>query len=219
MSQIRLDAISANEKQADIALYQSIVGSPILMWAALGTRPHIAYAVATLSRYTTKTYTTHMTAAKRVLQYLKGTSQAKMHFPSRGSESTSAIAGYTDSDWANDRGDRKSQGGYVFHARFRGNPRSRSISPYPPPKPNISLARRLLGSLGGSRSSIKMLPANLRIQYRYSRIRTVHCRTFEPESLVLNPSISTFSSTTVESFRIPEWFSFPTFPYTRILRI
>ena len=84
---IRLDAIPANEKQADIALYQSIVGS--LMWAALGTRPDIAYAVAALSRYTTNPYMTHMTAAKRVLRYLKGTSEAKIHFPSRGS--TSAI--------------------------------------------------------------------------------------------------------------------------------
>jgi len=110
----RLDAIPANEKRADIALYQSIVGS--LMWAALGTRPDIAYAVAALSRCTTNPYTTHMTAAKRVLRYSKGTSQAKIHSPSRGSESTSAIAGYADSDWANDRGDRKSQGGYVFHA-------------------------------------------------------------------------------------------------------
>jgi len=93
-------------------------------------------------------------------------------------------------------------------AQFRGNPRSRSISPYPPPKPNISLARRLLGSPDGSHSSIKMLPANLRIQYRYSPIRTAHCRTFGPGSLVLNPSISAFSSTTVESFRLPEWVSF-----------
>jgi len=46
-------------------------------------------------------------AAKRVLRYLKGTSQAKIRSPSRGSEPTSAIAGYTDSDWANDRVSRR----------------------------------------------------------------------------------------------------------------
>jgi hypothetical protein len=62
-----------------------------------------------------------MTAAKRVLRYLKKTADTKLVFPGpgRASDSGSAsnstvLVGYTDSDWASDRGDRKSQGGYIF---------------------------------------------------------------------------------------------------------
>jgi hypothetical protein len=108
-----LDNIPATEREADSALYQSIVGS--IMYAALGTRPDIAYAVSVLSRYNSKPYTSHLTAAKRVLRYLKGTADAKLVFPGRASADTPVLIGYTDSDYAMDRADRKSQGGYIFH--------------------------------------------------------------------------------------------------------
>jgi len=65
----RLDAIPEGEPEADPELYRSIVGS--LGYAVQGTRPDLAYAVAALSRYSSKPYATHMTAAKRVLRYLK----------------------------------------------------------------------------------------------------------------------------------------------------
>ena len=55
----------------DITDYRAVVGSP--MYAALATRPDISYAVAALSRYTSRPFTSHMTAAKSVLQYLKST--------------------------------------------------------------------------------------------------------------------------------------------------
>jgi ribonuclease HI len=86
------------------------------MYAALGTRPDIAFAVATPSRYNARPYTTHMTAAKRVLRYLKGTATAKLVFPGNVPPCDQALVGYTDSDWAGDKVDYKSQGGYVFQA-------------------------------------------------------------------------------------------------------
>jgi len=108
----RLDNVSNNaDAEADQALYQSIVGS--LMYAAQATRPDIAFAVAALSRYLLKPYKTHMTAAKRVLRYLKYTADAKLVFPGPGG-SSEGLVGYTDSDWAGDKHDRKSQGGYIF---------------------------------------------------------------------------------------------------------
>jgi len=55
----------------DITDYQAVMGS--LMYAALATRPDISYAVAAHSRYNSRLFTSHMTAAKRVLQYLKST--------------------------------------------------------------------------------------------------------------------------------------------------
>jgi len=108
----RLDNMSNNaDTEADQAQYQSIVGS--LMYAAQATRPDIAFPVAALSRYLLKPYKTHMTAAKRVLRYLKSTADVKLIFSCPGA-SSEGLVGYTDSDWAGDRHDRKSQGGYLF---------------------------------------------------------------------------------------------------------
>jgi hypothetical protein len=70
---VKLDRADEREEEnaADAAKYQAIVGS--LMYAALGTRPDIAYAVAALCRYNARLLSTHMTAAIRVLRYLKTT--------------------------------------------------------------------------------------------------------------------------------------------------
>jgi hypothetical protein len=86
-----LDNIPATEREADSALYLSIVGS--IMYAALGTRPDIAYAVSVLSRYNSKPYTSQLTAAKRVLRYLKGTADAKLVFPGRASADIPVLIG------------------------------------------------------------------------------------------------------------------------------
>jgi len=111
----RLDIEMSKDREADAAVYQSITGS--LMYAATSTRPDIAYAVAALCRYNSKPYVTHMTAAKCVLRYLKGTADIGLVFPgSSASSSTRVLHGYTDSDFAGDRADRKSQGGYFFRA-------------------------------------------------------------------------------------------------------
>jgi hypothetical protein len=104
-------AEDAEDADADQILYQSIVGS--LLYAAQATQPDIVFAVAALSRYLLKPYKTHMTAAKRVLRYLKYTADAKLVFSGPGG-SSERLVGYTDSDWAGDKYDRKSQGGYIF---------------------------------------------------------------------------------------------------------
>ena len=61
-----------NDQLVDSKFYQRIVGS--LMYAMLGTRPDIAYAVSQLSQFNAVPNSTHLAAAKRVLRYLKGTS-------------------------------------------------------------------------------------------------------------------------------------------------
>ena len=45
--------------------YQSILGS--LMYLAIGTRPHISYAVSMLSKFSTNPSTIHLAAVKRLL--------------------------------------------------------------------------------------------------------------------------------------------------------
>jgi hypothetical protein len=98
----------------DITDYQAVVGS--LKYAALATQPDISYAVAALSRYNSRPFTSHMTAAKSVLQYLKYTGDFRLNFNHNGIGNCigNSLAGYSDSDWANDSADRNSQGGHVF---------------------------------------------------------------------------------------------------------
>jgi hypothetical protein len=105
---VRLDDQQQGGVPVEPTYYQSIVSS--LMYAALGMRPDIAYAVAALSRYNSRPLTVHLTAAKRVLRYLKATKAAKLHYDAAGSGD---LHGYTDSDWAGDSADRKSQGSFV----------------------------------------------------------------------------------------------------------
>jgi hypothetical protein len=90
------------------------------MYAALATGPAITDAFAALSRSNLWPFTSHMTTAKRVLQYLKYTADFRLHFNSNGIgngigiDIGNSLAGYWDSDTANDSMDRKSQGGHVF---------------------------------------------------------------------------------------------------------
>ena len=51
--------------------YQSAVGS--LMYAMLGTRPDLAFAVSVVSRYSSKPNDSHWQAVKRIFRYIKGT--------------------------------------------------------------------------------------------------------------------------------------------------
>ena len=102
----------------DITDSQEVVGS--LMYIALSTRPDISYSVAVLSRYNSQPFTSHMTAAKRVLQYLKSTADFRLHFTGNGIgigidiDIDNSLIGYSDSKRANDSADHKSHGGHVF---------------------------------------------------------------------------------------------------------
>ena len=69
---------------------------------ALATRPDIAFAVAALCRYKANPQTGHITVAKRVLRYLKDTTDYRLYY--RGSINRRLI-GFTDSDWAGDSAD------------------------------------------------------------------------------------------------------------------
>jgi hypothetical protein len=88
--------------------YASVVES--LMFAMICTRPDIAQAVATVSRYMANLGREHWNTIKRILRYIKGTSDAALRYG--GSEST--VRDYVDSDFASDLEKRKSTIGYVF---------------------------------------------------------------------------------------------------------
>ena len=106
---VMLDNEVCEDKPADRALYLSIVG--FLMFAALGTRPDIAFSVTALSRYNVQLLQMHLTAAKRVLRYPAATKSKGLLYPSASSDRH--LHGYTDSDWAGRTSTRKPVGGYI----------------------------------------------------------------------------------------------------------
>ena len=89
--------------------YQAVVGS--LLYLSTKTRPDIAYAVSRVTRFCAKPTVEHWTAVKRILRYLKGTSNLGLLYRE---DTPAEITGYSDADWAGDVGDRKSTSGYVF---------------------------------------------------------------------------------------------------------
>jgi hypothetical protein len=89
----------------DPSEYRQTVGA--LQYVTL-TRPDIAYSVNQLCQHMQAPTSTHWTAAKRVLRYLKHTLDYGL-FYKLGSFSVNA---YCDSDWVGDPDDRRSTCGY-----------------------------------------------------------------------------------------------------------
>ena len=77
----------------------------------IATRPDMMFVVSLISRYMENPTELHLLAAKRVLRYLKGTTEFGIFYKKRGDDE---LAAYTDSDYAGDLEDRKSTSGYVF---------------------------------------------------------------------------------------------------------
>ena len=89
--------------------YASAVGS--IMYAMVATRPDLAYVVGVVSRYMSNPGRKHWEAVKHILRYLRGTKDARLTF---GSNNSTEVEGYTDSDYAGNTDNRKSTSGYVF---------------------------------------------------------------------------------------------------------
>ena len=98
-------------------LYRKIVGS--VLYASNTTRIDIAYTVGILSRFISSPTTTHLTAAKRLLRYLRGTMDYCLKFEDNGLPDLELTV-YADSNWAGDKTDRKSTSGYLV--LLNGNP-------------------------------------------------------------------------------------------------
>jgi Reverse transcriptase (RNA-dependent DNA polymerase) len=87
--------------------YREAIGS--LMYAAVATRPDIAFAVSTLSQFLDNPGELHWDAVKRVLRYLLGTQYLELTY---GNEQHDLI-GYTDADGAS-QPHRHAISGYTF---------------------------------------------------------------------------------------------------------
>jgi hypothetical protein len=87
--------------------YHQAVGT--LMYASLGTRPDISYAVQTVSRFTKNPGNTHWEAVKKIFRYLKGTKDLWLTYGGQPKD----LVGYADAD-GNMAEDRHAISGYAF---------------------------------------------------------------------------------------------------------
>ena len=89
--------------------YRSLVGC--LLYLSIGTRPDISYSVQQLSQFLDCYTYAHWNTALRVVRYLSGTRNHKLHL---GGNNPISLLGFTDSDWANCLDTRRSVGGHAY---------------------------------------------------------------------------------------------------------
>lgn len=89
--------------------YRELVGA--LNWIATCTRPDITHAVSSLCRFLDNPGRQHWTSAKRVLKYLKGSSNSGLLFQAH---QPPHLIAFSDSDWAGDKDSRRSTTGYTL---------------------------------------------------------------------------------------------------------
>ena len=93
----------------DSTKFQSIVGS---LRYLTHTRLDLVYSVGLLSGYMETPTSDHISAAKRILRYVKGTLNFGLRYSKY--QTLDPLVGYSDNYFAGDMDDRKSTSGYVF---------------------------------------------------------------------------------------------------------
>jgi hypothetical protein len=98
---------SDGEPLPDPTEYRHVVGS--LQYCTL-TRPEISFSVNQLCQHLHHPTTAHLSAAKRVLRYLKSSADHGLFF----SKGPLHLTAYCDSDWAGSPDDRRSTSGFAI---------------------------------------------------------------------------------------------------------
>ena len=91
--------------------HRKIIGS--LMYAMVGTRPDISYALSSPSRFLENPTESQFKAVTRGLRYIRGTSRMQLRYDENQSKEIEII-GFSDSNWANDTIYRRSTTGYFI---------------------------------------------------------------------------------------------------------
>jgi len=89
----------------DSTKYRGLIGSLLYLTTS---RPYIQFGVCLCARFQTNPKESHFKAAKRILKYLKGTTNVGLWYPC---ESNIILSGFSDSDYAGCKLDRKSKSG------------------------------------------------------------------------------------------------------------
>jgi hypothetical protein len=96
---------------SDSTEYMEVLGS--LMYLACDTRPDLCQSVSMLARFMAQPTDRHWQAAKRVLRYLKGTSDRCLTYVSTPKQGVPSIVAYADANFAADADKRRSTTGAV----------------------------------------------------------------------------------------------------------
>lgn len=102
--------VEPEKTERQVVPYREAVGS--LMFLAVVTRPDIAYAVNSVSKFLNEHNESHWRAVKRIIAYLIETVNMGIEF--RASETGVQLVGYSDADFASDIATRRSTTGYAF---------------------------------------------------------------------------------------------------------
>lgn len=95
-------------ENVDPTTFKQLVGS---LRYLIVTRPDLIYSVNLVSRYMEQPNEQHMLAAKRILRYVRGTTELGIQYKRQGEKK---LVGFVDIDYAGDSDDRKGTSGYVF---------------------------------------------------------------------------------------------------------
>jgi hypothetical protein len=112
LTRLGLDPLNPSPPLQDPAEYKALVGS--LLYLACRTRPDIAAAVREISAFVQLPREDHMHAARRILKYLRGSTDTGLTFH-RGKPGTHpTLTGFVDASWADCSETRRSITGFVF---------------------------------------------------------------------------------------------------------
>jgi hypothetical protein len=90
--------------------YRECIGS--LQFASVVTRFDITYATSNASRFNSQPNAAHISAAKRILRYIKGTLNHRITYGP--TSHPHRLTAYCDADYASDVNDRKSRSGFIL---------------------------------------------------------------------------------------------------------
>ena len=90
---------------------RSMIGSLLYLTTS---RPDISYSVGVCARYQANPKESHMIALKRIIKYVKITTEFGVWY---SKDTSDVLAGYFDADWTGNADDRKSTSGCCFYVR------------------------------------------------------------------------------------------------------
>ena len=89
-----------------------MIGSPLYLTAS---RPDLCYSVGVCTRFQANPKESHLSAVKRIIKYVSGTSDYGIWY---SFDNNPSLVGFCDADWAGNAEDQKSTSGGCF---FLGN--------------------------------------------------------------------------------------------------
>ena len=102
-------SLDSSEVKVSPTLYRSIIGSLLYLTAS---RPNVAFSVGVCARYQATLKESHLTAMRRIIRYINGTSKYGLWY---SKDSNDCLASYSGVDWAGSVDDRKSTSGKCFY--------------------------------------------------------------------------------------------------------